>query len=155
MVRALIVGAPEGGKREHRREVVIVHHDERALMTLAVAFSDGPYEVTVAEPVDTVGRARRLVARHPAAMIVALRGGELIPDIRSLLSISDRTAFLFLVPEMPPHAALARVVNAHGSAILSASEPTIVIVATLVGLIAQRSPVHPHLTYGTDDDGTS
>jgi hypothetical protein len=151
-MRAMIVGAPNEGRREPRREVVIVHHDERTLMTLAVAFSDGPYEVTVAEPVDTIGRARRLAARHPAAMIVALRGDELITDVRALLTASDRTAFVFLVPGMPPHAALARVVNSHGSAILGGDEPTIVIVATVVGLLAQRSPAHPHLTYAAEDD---
>ena len=152
-MRAVIVEAPGGGRRrDPRREVVIVHHDERALMTLAVAFSDGPYEVTVADPVDTLDRARRLVARHPSVVIVALRGDELIPEIRSLLALSDQTAFLFLVPKMPPHAALARVVNAHGSAILGAGESTIVIVATVVGLVAQRSPAGPHLSPTMEDD---
>jgi hypothetical protein len=155
MVRAVIVGEPDGRRRSRRREVVIVHHDERALMTLAVAFSDGPYEVTVADPVDTLGRACHLVARRPASMIVALRGDELITEVRALLSISYRTSFLFLVPHMPPRAALARVVNAHGSSILSASEPTVIIVATLIGLMAQRSPVHPHLPYDTESENPS
>jgi hypothetical protein len=109
-------------------------------MKLAVALSDAPYEVTASEPADTLHTARRLIQHEPAAMIVALPGNELISDIRELLSVSDRTAFLFLIPNMPPRTALARLVNAHGSAILSAHEPTVVVVATLVALLASRSP---------------
>jgi hypothetical protein len=120
--------------------VFIVHQDERALMTLAVALSNAPYEITASEPVDTLQTAHQLVQHQPAAMIVALPGNELISDIRELLSASDRTAFLFLVPDMPPRAALARLVNTHGSAILSAHEPTVVVVATLFALLASRSP---------------
>jgi hypothetical protein len=125
--------------RRVRREVVIVHEDERALMTLAVALSSAPYEITAAEPADTLQTARRLIQHQPAAMIVALPGNELISDIRELLSASDRTALLFLIPDMPPRAALARLVNAHGAAILSAQEPTVVVVATLFALLASRS----------------
>jgi hypothetical protein len=140
-LRAVIVGTP--APRRRRREVVIVHKDERALMTLAVALSDAPYEVTASEPADTLETARRLARHEPAAMIVALRGNELISDLRELLSVSDQTAFLFLIPEMPPHAALARIMNAHGAAILCADAPTIVIVATVVALLASRSPGKP------------
>jgi hypothetical protein len=140
-VRAVIVGTPETAlPRRARREVVIVHQDEGALMNLAVALSDAPYEVTASEPADTLHTARRLTQHEPAAMIVALPGNELISDIRELLAVSGRTAFLFLIPDMPPRPALARLVNAHGSAILSAHEPTVVVVATLVALLASRSP---------------
>jgi hypothetical protein len=127
-------------RRRARREVVIVHQDERALMTLAVALSHAPYEITASEPVDTLQTARQLIQHEPAAMIVALPGNELISDIRELLSASDRTAFLFLIPDIPPRAALARLVSQHGSAILSAREPTVVVVATLFALLASRSP---------------
>ncbi len=108
-------------------------------MNLAVALSDAPYEVTASEPVDTLHTARRLIQHQPAAMIVALPGNELISDIRELLAVSEQTAFLFLIPDMPPRPALARLVSAHGSAILGAHEPIVVVVATLVALLASRS----------------
>lgn len=136
-MKAVIVGTTV--PRRRRPEVVIVHKDERALMTLAVALSDAPYEVTASEPADTLQTALRFVQHEPAAMIVALRGNELINDIRDLLSASDETAFVFLIPEMPPRAALARVMNTHGAAILCADEPTVVVVATLVALLASRN----------------
>ena len=136
-MRAATVGALD---RHRRGEVVIVHHDDEALMTLAVAFSDGPYEITVTDAADTLVRARHLVTRHPVAMIVALRGDELLPDVRSLLTISKDTRFLFLAPRVPPHAALARVVKEHGSAILGRYEPLVLIVATVVGLLAGPAP---------------
>jgi hypothetical protein len=139
-LRAVIVGTLATTARRERREVVIVHQDERVLMTLAVALSNAPYEVTASEPADTLRTARRLIQYEPVAMIVALPGNELISDVRELLAVSDRTAFLFLIPDMPPRAALTRLVDAHGSAILGAHEPTVVVVATLVALLASRSP---------------
>jgi hypothetical protein len=138
-LRAVIIGMPiTAPHRRGRREVVIVHHDEQALMTLTVALSSAPYEITASEPLDTLEGARKLIKHEPAAMIVALPGDELVSDIRELLSASDRTAFLFLVPDMPPRAALARLVNQHGSAILSPDEPTVVVIATLFALLAGR-----------------
>lgn len=141
-MRSVIVGTPEHGRRDRHAKlaIAIVHDDEHAQIALAEAFSDGPYEVTVADPADTLERARHLVGRHPSAMVVALRGGELIPDVRSLLALSEKTAFVFLVPRIPPHPALARVVREHGSAVLARDEPAVVVVATVVSLLARHTP---------------
>lgn len=119
-----------------RSEVVIVAPPERALMELAVAFRGTPYEVTAVEPVRLLRTARRLAERHPAAMVVSLEGNENVAELRALLAASPGTRFLFLAPQMPPRAALARAVQASGAAILSAREAPIVIVATTIALLA-------------------
>jgi hypothetical protein len=117
-------------------EVVIVAPTERALMQLTVAFRGTPYDVTAVEPVRLLRTAKRLAERHPAAMVVSLDGTENVADIRALLAASPATRFLFLAPQMPPRAALSRVVHAFGGEILSADEAPIVVVATLVALLA-------------------
>ncbi len=116
-------------------EVVIISGDQQALMSLTVAFQGTPYEITSVEPVRTMRTATRLAARRPAAMIVSLDGTENVAEMRALLATSPETRFVFLVQQMPPRAALARVVNASGSVILGCRETPIVIVATLVALL--------------------
>ncbi len=120
-------------------QIVIVHGDYHALMELTVALSEMRYRVTSAESRTALDTARQLARIDPAAMVVALDGSENVAEMRALLSIGRWTKFVFLVPEMPPHAALARVVNAHGSAILWKEESPVVIAATLVALLAQRT----------------
>ena len=70
------------------------------------------------------------------AMIVSLDGNENVAEIRGLTRSAPETKFLFLVPHMPPRAAMARIINQHGSAILAQAEPPVVIVGTLVALLA-------------------
>jgi len=124
-------------------EVVILSSDQAALMELTVAFQGAPYDITAVESVRTMPTATRLAQRHPAAMVVSLDGNENLTEIRALLLASPITRFLFLVPGMPPSAALSRVVNASGASILAAAEASIVVVATLVALLARdRSSEH-------------
>lgn len=122
------------------REVAIVGSSEAALMNLALAFQGTPYEITAAEQRRAIGAAMRAAMRHPAAMVVSLDGRENVAEIRELLSASPRTRFLFLLPQMPPRAALCRIVNTFGSAILSAGEAPIVVVATLIALLSGGGP---------------
>jgi hypothetical protein len=124
-------------KADVMNEVVILSRDEAALMELAVAFRGTPYEITAVEPARAMPAATRLARRRPAAMVVSLDGKENLAEIRALLSASPLTRFLFLVPGMPPSAALSRVVNASGASILAAAEAPIVVVATLVALLAR------------------
>ena len=96
-----------------------------------------PYTVTVAESARPLARALQLVAHWPKAMLVMLDGSENLVDVRALLSSSPETRFVFIVPQMPPRAALARVVREHGGVILSRSDAPIVVVATLVASLAE------------------
>jgi len=122
------------------REVVIVGSSEPALMSLALAFQGTPYEITVAEQKRAIRAAKRIAMRQPAAMVVSLDGNENVAEFRELLAASPRTRFLFLQLEMPPRAALSRIVNTFGAAILSAREAPIVVVATLIGLLSIDGP---------------
>lgn len=117
-------------------EVVIVDGDDRALYKLAIAFRGTPYEITAVEPVRTIRTAMRLAQRSPAAMVVSLKEAENIAEIRALLEASTRTRVLFLVPSMPPSAALSRIVHTYRAGILSCDEAPIVIVASLIALMA-------------------
>jgi hypothetical protein len=57
--------------------------------------------------------------------------------VRALLSASPETRFVFIVPQMPPRAPLARVAREHGGVILSRRDASIVVVATLVASLAE------------------
>ncbi len=119
-------------------EVLIVARED-ALIQLTLAFRGTPYDVTAVEPVSLLRGARRVAERHPAAMVVALDGSENVSDIRALLAASPDTCFVLLVPEMPPRAAMARLAKMFRAAILSAREPPIVVVATMIALLSSRS----------------
>ena len=116
--------------------VILVGDDYEMLMQLAVALRGTPDTVTVAESAQPLVRASELVAHWPKAMLVTLDGLENVLDLRALLSISPETRFVFIVPQMPPRAPLARVVREHGGVILSGRDAPIVVVATLVALLA-------------------
>lgn len=105
-------------------------------MSLTVALGEMRYRVTLAESRSVMSTASRLAGMEPAAMIVSLEGKENVAEIRDLLAVSGRTKFVFLVPAMPPPAALARIVNAHGSTIVCRDEAPVVIVSTLAALLA-------------------
>jgi hypothetical protein len=117
--------------------VILVGEDYEILMELAVGLRGTPYAVTVAESVRPLVRASQLVAHWPKGMLVTLDGLENVVDVRALLSSSPETRFVFIVPQMPPRAALARVVREHGGVILSRRDAPIVVMATLVASLAE------------------
>jgi hypothetical protein len=117
--------------------VILVGEDYELLMELAVGLRGTPCTVTVAESERPLARALQLVGYWPKAMLVMLDGLETVVDVRALLSGSPETRFVFIVPQMPPRASLARVVREHGGAILSRGDAPIVVAATLVALLAE------------------
>jgi len=119
--------------------IVIVDSNPRALMELTVAMSAMRFGVTAIEPRVPLSAASRLARQRPAAMVVALDCDENLSDIRSLLAGAPETKVVFLVPAMPPKAALMRVVNEHGATVLAQEEAPMVLAATLVALLAPRS----------------
>jgi len=114
------------------RNVILVGEDYEILMELAVGLRGTPYAVTVSESARPLARASQLVTHWPKAMLVMLDGLENVVDVRALLSSSPETRFVFIVPQMPPRAPLARLVREHGGVILSRGDAPIVVVATLV-----------------------
>lgn len=124
------------GMNAPRQSIAIVAHDDAKLMRLVVAFGQMGYSVSASESHAIMGTARDVVRTSPAAMVVVLAGTENIVEIRELLTAGPATRFLFLMPDMPPTAALARLLNAHGAAVLARDDPSLVIVSTLVALLA-------------------
>jgi hypothetical protein len=123
-------------------EIVVVHTDQQALMDLTAALAGMRYKVVAIDTIRAIRSAERVAERQPMAMIVSLEGTENVAEIRALIRSAPDTKFLFLVPHMPPRAAMARIVNEHGSAILAQDEPPVVVVGTLVALLT----AHPEET---------
>jgi hypothetical protein len=121
--------------------VILVGDEYETLMELAVGLRGMPYTVTVVQSERPLARALEPVAHWPEAMLVTLDGLENVVDVRALLSRSPETRFVFIIPQMPPRAPLARVVREHGGVILSRGEASIVVVATFVALLAEAPAV--------------
>jgi hypothetical protein len=119
--------------------VVLVGPALGALMRLALPFSEMRYGVTTIEAERPLRAAQRWLRTAPAAMIIVLDGDENIADVRTVLDASNDARCLFLIPDLPPRAALARVVSAHGGAIVGSEESAAVIAGTLVALLAGRA----------------
>jgi hypothetical protein len=96
------------------------------------------YKVTAVDSLRAIDSAPPVARSRPLAMIVSLDGSENVVEIRSLLIAAPDTRFLFLAPQMPPRAPVARILNAHAAAILQQDEPPIVVVSTLVALLSQE-----------------
>ena len=120
-----------------RQSIALVDSDCAELMRLAVAFGQMGYSVSAAESRAITSTARDIVRTSPAAMVVALSGTENVVEIRELLTTAPTTRFLFLLQDMPPTAALARLINAHGAAALAKDDPSLLVVSTLVAMLAR------------------
>ena len=130
--------SPPAQRPDFSDEVVIVHTDPRAMMRLTAALAGMGYKVTAVDAVRPIDTARSVGLRGPLAIIVSLDGSENVVDIRSLLAAAPQTRFLFLAPQMPPRAAVARILNAHAAAILHQDEAPVVAVSTLVALLRRQ-----------------
>jgi hypothetical protein len=122
--------------RHRTQTVAIVDRDYDALMRLTVLFGRMGYGVSASESHDTMATALELARGAPEAMIVALNGTENVAELGELLSANATTRYLFLLPAMPPTAAMARLLRRHGATALAHSESTLVVVSTLVALMA-------------------
>ncbi len=132
-------GAPtENRQRGLSGEVVIVQTDPAAMMRLSAALASMRYKVTAIDALRAIDAARSFAEGGALSMIVALDGSENVLEIRSLLGAATGTHFLFLAPEMPPRAPVARILNAYGAAILHHDEAPVVVVSTLVALLSRE-----------------
>jgi hypothetical protein len=74
---------------------------------------------------------------RPEIAIVELMGAESVVEFQDALQQNPATSFLFLVADMPPSAALAKVVG-HRGVFLDQGESALVISATAVSLLHQH-----------------
>lgn len=113
--------------------MMLVSKDYNRLIALSVALHGKRFDVSLIH-------AREPLAEAAAApigtttMMIALEGAENVVEIRQLFERMPQTRCLFLLPGMPPSAAIARIVRDHGGAILSGDEPDVVIIATLIAM---------------------
>ena len=122
-----------------RDDIVLVGANLNRMLALSVALQGKSYNVTVIHAEgDALAEAARC-PRHPTTMLVALGETENVVDIRALLSSMPDTRMLFLTPDHPPSAALARIVRSFGGAILPDDEADVVIVATVIAMNSTRA----------------
>ena len=119
-------------------EVVVVHTDPREMMKLTAALAGMRYKVTAVDARRAIDSAQSIAPRRALAMIVALDGSENVVEMRALLAAAPSTRVLFLTPQMPPRAPIARILNTHGATMLHEAEPPVVIVSTLVALLSRQ-----------------
>jgi ActR/RegA family two-component response regulator len=122
-------------------EIYVIDRDLAALMQLTAALNRMRVNVTAVQSEEELAVARRLAARRPAAIVIALNGDESVVDIRALLEDGAATRVVLLAPTMPPRAALARVASAGGATILDKEGPAIVTVATLVAMLTRHGNI--------------
>lgn len=123
-------------RKRQSGEVIIVHTDAVALMSLAAPLAAMRYEVVGVDSVNAMDSAQRVVERRPRAMIIALAGAEDVADVEALMSSARWTKILLLVPETPPAASLRTVARAQRAATVRCDESSAVVLATLVALLA-------------------
>lgn len=70
-------------------------------------------------------------------MLVELTGRENVVALRGLLEGLEGTRIVFTVPEIPPSAAMARLVRTHRGSILPREESVVIMTATLISMAAQ------------------
>jgi len=129
-------GAVARTTRQLSDEVMVVHTDAAALLDLAIPLAAMGYNAVGVDSVNALSSGRRMAQRRPAAMILALDGGEDPAEIAAVAEIAPEMKLLFLVPRTPAREALARIADAHRSAILRNDESVAVVVATLIALLA-------------------
>lgn len=120
-------------------QIVLIDSDDGGLMAITVALTKLRFPVMAVQPRAPLSAAARLARREPAAIVMALDGVYNLVDVRALLAAGGGTRFVFLIPELPPKAALARVVNQYSATILSKEEAPLVLAATLIAMLAHDS----------------
>ncbi len=122
-----------------RDEVVLVGSGFDRMIALSVALQGKSFDVTVIHASSNAIGEAKASGLHPTALLVTLDGTENVADARALMSSLPDTHILFVTPERPPSAALARIVRTYGGAILSADDADVVVVATLIAMTANTA----------------
>jgi hypothetical protein len=128
------------------RGVLLVGEDVSRLTEISRQFDPTTYATTISETGQSLRYLLQPHSTEPGAIILALNGRENVADLSDLFERYPETVFLFLAPDFPPRAAIARVVARNAAAILRLSESPAVIAATLIALQFQkRTPGSHHV----------
>jgi hypothetical protein len=126
-----------------KTQVLITGPSLEALLQLSLLLDKRFYSVFVIEAKQPVRRLLVEGAGDPEAAVVHLMGNENVVELRRLFEAFPHTRFLFLVSQLPLHAAEARIIAANGSTVLRRDESPVFIAATLVALLAARFERRP------------
>ena len=126
-----------------RTSIVIFSPFLGRLAALALRLKSPECATTLVHTDRPLDEARTCELR-PDVMLVDLRGVEHIAAVRGLLEEFPTTRILFALPDMPPSAAMARVVGKHGGALLGVDDDVVLTTAMLVAMGAQRRGVAAH-----------
>jgi hypothetical protein len=98
----------------------------------------GLFDPLIVESRRPLRDAMRAVGQQPDCVITRLSAGDSVVEVRDLVFAAGAVPILFLADVLPLRAALARVIDAAGDAVLCESETTAVVEATLIALLARR-----------------
>lgn len=118
----------------HMKDILIVSGDTGFAMALVVVLKSAQCRIMVDSwPLSTL-------AKNPApdAAIIELRGNETVVELRGLLDRWPGARWLFAVRKMPLSATLARIIRHHGGVVVAKDETSVVLAATLVGMLPVR-----------------
>lgn len=121
-----------------RPNVLMVGPYAEMVPILNAVLSAGNFAITVCEAMH-LDAVHRLISDDTDAAIVFLTDRHSAVDIRELVQQRPDVRLLLVIPTKPPRAAIARVANEIGAAIVSYDEGPLIIVATLFSMLAQRS----------------
>ena len=110
-------------------------------MSLAVALRGTPFEITVfAAARSRSGLPRADIRGEPAAVVMDILDPVDVVELRDMLARHANSRFLFLAGRLPLRAAAARIIRQRDAVVLAKSEPSIVVVATLVAMLSGDEP---------------
>jgi hypothetical protein len=121
-----------------KSEILMVGEDIRQMAEVSNQLDRASYAISIAQTPRPVDYLLERHSRPPGGAIVRLKGTENVADLRAVFAAYDGSTFVFLAASFPPRPAVARIVEQSGSAILSASESSLTVVATLLALLFQR-----------------
>jgi hypothetical protein len=123
-----------------RREIVLAARNVKDVVDLSLQFNPGEFATTFVEAESPLEPLIESAGRQAAGMIIRLTGEENYADFLALVSAYPVTCFVFLAPEFPPHAAVAKLVSRNRGTMLRTTDTPVVVVATLMSLMYQNQP---------------
>jgi hypothetical protein len=126
-----------------KTKVVIIGPSLESLLQISLLLDKRSYSIFVIEAKEPVGRLLLDGTGDPDAVVLHLTGSENVVDLRRLFDVLPHTRFLFLVKQLPLHAAVARIIASNGSTVLRSDESPVFAVATLVALLVGEAEHRP------------
>ena len=119
--------------------VLLAGEDLQQLFNVVIDLSPKTISPMVLESEYPVASLLKRPAPEADVAIVGLDNRTNVVELRELFAAHPETHFIFLEPEFPPHAAVARIVTSNGGVILRSYESPVVIAATMIGMLSIKS----------------